>query len=267
MSKENEFLTTAVRAARLAGKVITENLGKISEKDIDEKQKSDFVTPIDRESEKIIIETIKERFPDHFFIAEESVKIDTMEYCWIIDPLDGTTNYIHSYPVFSISLALKYKGEIILGLVLDPLRDELFTAEKGSGAFLNGNPISVSPVSALDNALITTGFPFRKKDLIDIYLEILRNIFRKVSDLRRTGSAALDLAYLASGRCEGFFEFGLSSWDVAAGSLLIKEAGGIVTDFQGGNDYLLTGDIVAGNRIIHEEILREVKKILAIHNL
>ncbi len=259
---EITFLHTAVEAARLAGKIILDNLGRISEKDISLKQTSDFVTRADRESEEVIVKTIEGHFPDHSFLAEESLKeAETGGYRWIIDPLDGTTNYIHGYPVFSISIALEYGREMITGVVFDPLRNEVFHAEKGRGAFLNGQSIHVSSVSDPKDGLITTGFPFRSKGFIDPYLKLFKNVFHKVSDLRRDGSAALDLAYLACGRCEGFFEIGLSPWDVAAASLLIKEAGGIVTDFGGGPDYLSSGNIVAGNPAIHGEILKEVKKV------
>lgn len=261
-NQRKAFLDLAVKAAQLAGRVIIDNLGKISKRDIDQKLASDFVTRVDEESEKIIIHAIKEKFPDHHFLAEESLKAtDAQEYRWIIDPLDGTTNYIHQYPVFSISIALEYKKEIILGVVYDPLREELFTAEKGRGAFLNKHPIKVSSIHSLKDCLITTGFPFRSKEFIDIYLKLFKNVFRKISDLRRAGSAALDFSYLACGRCEGFFEIGLSPWDIAAGDILIREAGGVVTDFRGGSEYLLTGNIVAGNPAVHEQLLREVKHI------
>ena len=257
----DDFLEIAVKAAKLAGQIIVEHLGKISRSDIDLKQTSDFVTIVDRESEKVIINTIRQHFPGHLILAEESLKECNREtYRWIIDPLDGTTNYIHSYPVFSISIALEYREEIIVGVILDPLRNELFWTEKGSGAYLNCLPIEVSQVN-MSESLITTGFPFRCKEMIDTYLELFKNLFFKVSDLRRAGSAALDLAYLACGRCDGFFELGLSPWDIAAGSLLIKEAGGIVTDFGGGNDYLTTGNIVSGNSFVHKEILKEVRNI------
>lgn len=260
-NKSNEFLEIAIKAARLAGQIIVNHLGKISENDVNLKHTSDFVTIVDRESEEVIIDTIKKCFPDHLFLAEESLKeCGTETYRWIIDPLDGTTNYIHSYPVFSVSIALEYEGEIITGVILDPLRNELFWAEKGSGAYVNCSPIEVSKVN-IGESLITTGFPFRSKKMIESYLKLFRNIFLKVSDLRRSGSAALDLAYLASGRCDGFFELGLSPWDIAAGSLLIREASGIVTDFAGGNAYLKTGNIVAGNSAVHKEILKEVKKV------
>ncbi len=188
-------------------------------------------------------------------------EIETDGYRWIIDPLDGTTNFIHRYPVFSVSIALEYKREIILGVIYEPLKSDLFAAQKGRGAFLNGDIIRVSHVTTLRDSLITTGFPFRRKEFIDSYLVLFRNIFLRVSDLRRAGSAALDLAYLACGRCEGFFEIGLSPWDIAAGELLIKEAGGIVTDFGGGRDYLSTGNIVAGGPGIHGELLEEIKKV------
>ncbi|MEW6419591.1 MAG: inositol monophosphatase family protein [Nitrospirota bacterium] len=261
-SKRKEFLDTAIKAARLAGLAILDNLGKITKRDISLKTASDFVTSVDRESERIIIDTIKESFPRHLILAEESIKESAREaYRWIIDPLDGTTNYIHGYPVFSVSIALEYKGEIILGVTFDPLRNDLFLAEKGTGAFLNGHPIRVSEINEIKESLITTGFPFRKKEIINPYLKLFKNLFLKVSDMRRAGSAALDLAYLACGRCDGFFEIGLSPWDIAAGSLMIEEAGGVVTDFGGGGDYILTGNIVAGNPAVHNEILMEVKNI------
>jgi myo-inositol-1(or 4)-monophosphatase len=237
-------------------------LGNISKKDIDTKQASDFVTSVDLESEKIIIGIIKDSFPYHHILAEESVsKQKTGEYRWIIDPLDGTTNYIHGYPVFSISIALEYRKEIILGCVFDPMKDELFAVEKGRGAFLNGKPIKISSVNSLQDSLIATGFPFRNKDMIDLYLVLFKDIFQKVSDMRRAGSAALDLAYVACGRVEGFFEIGLSTWDIAAGAIMIKEAGGILTDFGGGSDYLITGNIVAGVPAIHKELLKEVRDV------
>lgn len=163
--------------------------------------------------------------------------------------------------MFSVSIALEYGREIIAGAILDPLKNECFTAEKGKGAFLDGDAIRVSQVGDMKDSLITTGFPFKKREVIDPYLALFRNVFWRVSDIRRAGSAALDLAYLACGRCDGFFEAGLSPWDMAAGSLIIREAGGVVTDFGGGPEYLSTGHIVAGNTTIHRELLREVKGV------
>jgi len=260
--RKRVFLDRAVKAAQLAGQGILDNLGHISKKDIDQKRASDFVTRVDTESEQVIINEIKGEFPDHHFLAEESFKeAETDAYRWIIDPLDGTTNYIHQYPVFSLSIALEYKREIILGVVYDPLREELFTAEKGRGAFLNKRQIQVSTIHSLKDCLVTTGFPFRSKEFIDVYLELFKNVFQKISDLRRAGSAALDLSYLACGRCEGFFEIGLSPWDIAAGIILIREAGGVVTDFGGGNEYLSTGNIVAGNPAVHKQLLKETRHV------
>jgi len=255
--KADQYINVAIKAARAAGGFIVNKLGKISKDEINLKSTSDFVTYVDKESERIIIETIKDEFPAHTILAEETLKEDG-EYLWIIDPLDGTTNYIHGYPIFSVSIALRYRNEINLGVVYDPLRDELYTAVKGEGAFLNGLSIRVSGVSELKDSLIATGFPFRRKEMIDLYLKLFKNLFGKVSDIRRAGSAALDLAHLACGRCDGFFELGLSPWDIAGGSLLIKEAGGIVTDFGGTDRYIETGNIIASTPALHNEILKEV---------
>jgi myo-inositol-1(or 4)-monophosphatase len=255
------FLKTAVTAARLAGDIIIGNLGHLSKEDVQTKQAFDFVTKADRWSEAVIMQTIREKFPSHRFLTEETLKQeDTGDYRWIIDPLDGTTNYIHGYPVFSVSIALEYRSEIIMGVVFDPLKDELFHAVRGEGAFLNNNKITASGVASLDRSLIATGFPFRAKEMIDHYLHAFKEIFLRVSDIRRAGSAAIDLAYVAAGRFDGFFELKLSPWDIAAGVLLIEEAGGLVTDFGGGNDYLSTGNIVAGNKKIHEDILAKVQQ-------
>lgn len=260
--RERTFLDIAVKAARSAGKYLLDNLGKISREDISLKQASDFVTRVDRESEQIILNTIRNAFPNHLFLTEESIHdCETEQYRWIIDPLDGTTNYIHGYPVFGLSIALEFGRELIVGIVYDPLRDDLFTAVKGEGAFYNGDRMNVSATVSLGDCLITTGFPFRRKQMIDPYLALFKNVFLKISDLRRAGSAALDLAYLACGRCEAFFEIGLSPWDIAAGAVLIQEAGGIITDFDGGPDFLRSGNVVAGNPAVHEELLREIKKV------
>lgn len=259
---QEDFLKTAITAARLAGDIILKNFGRLSAGDIQAKQDFDFVTKVDKWSEAIIMQTIRDKFPSHVFLAEETLKQEAgSNYRWIIDPLDGTTNYIHSYPMFSVSIALEYKGEIIVGVVFDPLKDELFHAVKDSGSFLNNKQIYASDTVLLAKSLIATGFPFRKKEMIDLYLDAFRTIFEGVSDIRRAGSAALDLSYIAAGRCEGFFELNLSPWDIAAGSLLIKEAGGVITDFGGGENYLTTGNIIGGNEHIHNEILKIIKQI------
>jgi myo-inositol-1(or 4)-monophosphatase len=258
----DESLTVAVRAARLAGEVILKNLGHLSTSDIQSKAAFDFVTTVDRWSESIIMKTIREKFPAHSFLSEEILQEEgSSDYRWIIDPLDGTTNYIHAFPVFSVSIALEYRGEIILGVIFDPLRDELFHALRDKGCYLNNRRIQVSNISSLERGLIATGFPFRKKEMIDLYLEAFKKIFGKASDIRRAGSAALDFAYLASGRCDGFFELNLSIWDVAAGSLLITESGGVISDFGGDEQYLSTGNIVAGNPHIHGTLLIIIKAV------
>jgi len=259
---KSDFLKTAVDASRIAGEVILHNIGKLSKEDINTKQASDFVTRVDKESEDVIIRIIKERFPKHTILAEESENESVSgDFRWIIDPLDGTTNYIHGFPVFSISIALEHKADIIAGVVYDPVRKESFTALKGYGAYLNGRSLNKIEADDLSASLIATGFPFRKKEMIDKYLEVFRKLFHKVSDIRRAGSAAIDLAYLAAGRCDGFFEIGLSPWDIAAGCLLIQETGGVVTDFGGGPDYLATGNIVAASPSLHAEILKEVRSV------
>ena len=260
--RTGEFLETAVAAAMDAGEIIVRNLGRISKDDIGLKEASDFVTRVDLESEEMIIRKIREVFPHHHFLSEEGTKERESEYRWIIDPLDGTTNFIHGYPIFSVSIALEHEGETVIGVVFDPMRNEFFTAEKENGSFLNSLPIRVSGVDTMGRSLITTGFPFRKREFIDTYLRIFKGIFLKVSDLRRAGSAAIDLSYVACGRCEGFFEFGLSPWDMAAGALIIKEAGGIISDFGGGEDYLKTGNIVAGNPSIHRSLLQEIWEVV-----
>ncbi|NOY65057.1 MAG: inositol monophosphatase [Nitrospirae bacterium] len=261
--ERSDYLQIAIKAAKEAGEFIVERYNSLDEIGFTRKALFDYVTEIDAASEQLIIKTLRNTFPSHRILSEETLKESSSEdeYLWIIDPLDGTTNFIHKYPVFAISIALQYKDEIITGVVYDPLRDELFTAEKGRGAFLNDQRIFVSKRNSIEDAIITTGFPFRAKDRIDDYLEVFKSLFLRCSDLRRAGSAALDLAYTASGRCEGFFELGLSAWDVAAGSLLVKEAGGIVSDFKGGSEYLSTGNIVASTPAIHGIIVDEVQRV------
>jgi myo-inositol-1(or 4)-monophosphatase len=259
-----DFLEAAVEAAQRAGEFISANRGTLSSADIGLKDAFDFVTRVDKESEKMIIDFIMKRFPGHHFLAEESIhEGETEGYRWIIDPLDGTTNYIHGFPMSAVSIALQFQREIIVGVVFDPFRKELFTAIKGEGAFLDGGKITVSTVSAMESALIATGFPFKRKNLVDHYLALFKNIFLEVSDIRRAGSAALDLAYLACGRFDGFFEIGLSPWDCAAASLMIKESGGVVTNFGGGDDFMSNGNIVAGNVFTHSVMMTKVIEVFA----
>ncbi|MEN2985085.1 MAG: inositol monophosphatase family protein [Thermodesulfovibrionaceae bacterium] len=258
-----EPLVVALEAAKLAGRIIKEKIGTITKENITQKSISDYVTEVDIYSEKKIIEHIKKYFPHHQIMAEESSNnYKKAEYLWIIDPLDGTTNFIHGFPVVAVSIALMYKGELKVGVVYDPIKDELFYAEKDEGAFLNGERIRVSSLKEPSLSLIATGFPFRNKQYIDSYIKIFRELLYSVSDLRRPGAAAIDLAYVACGRVDGFFEFALSPWDIAAGTILIKEAGGVVSDFDGGENYLKTGNIVAGNNIIHPFLIEKIKKAL-----
>ena len=256
---------TAINAALEAGKILRANLGTLKSEQIDLKRKFDYVTRVDRQSEETIIGIIKSDFPDHSFLAEESLRDKKGGYRWIIDPLDGTTNYIHTYPVFAISIALEHEGEIVLGVIYDPTRDELFVAEKGKGATLNGHPIHVSEIDEPSLCLLTTGFPFRSKDYIDLYLESFKRLFFKMSGVRRLGAVALDFCYLAAGRAEGFWEIGLSPWDVAAGYLILKEAGGEMTDFAGGDQPIWTGNVVASNGLIHNHILEVVQDVFKGH--
>ena len=252
----SDYIEIAAYAARKAGKYLLENRGKISTDNIDEKGQNDFVTYVDKHSEKIIVDTLLNHFPEHNILAEEGTsRNENNEYRWIIDPLDGTKNFIQNVPFFCISIALQKRDEIIAGVVYDPVHDELFAAEKGSGASCNNIPIQVSS-REFSQALIATGFPFRAKHYLPKYLLTFEEIFLGCSGMRRCGSAALDLCYTAAGRCEGFWELGLSIWDIAAGSLIILEAGGKVSDFSGGKNYLETGFITAGNDSVHKKLVQ-----------
>ncbi len=261
----SEYLKTAIEAARQAGMFIAERYNSLEEIGFTRKAIFDYVTEVDSASEDLIIKIIRDTFPTHRILSEESIKEPSEEsdYLWIIDPLDGTTNFIHRYPVFAISVGLQHEGDMVVAVVYDPLRDEIFTAEKGRGSYLNGRRITVSRRDRIEDSIITTGFPFRAKERVDDYLMAFRTLFLKCSDLRRAGSAALYLAYTAAGRCEGFFELGLGAWDVAAGSLIVREAGGIVTDFNGGSGYIESGNIVAANPHLHGIILEDVKRFLS----
>lgn len=258
-----QFLEIAKLAAKAAGEFIKGNYEKISSADVHTKNRADYVTFVDKEAEKIIVDTILSSFPKHSILAEESDMKEGEEqtYRWIIDPLDGTTNFIHGFPMFCVSIALQYAGDIVVGVVYEPLRDEMFVATKGGGAFLNNKPISVRKDFKADTALVATGFPFRFVEHIDKYMKLFKLVFENVSGIRRAGSAALDLAYTACGRCDGFFEMCLKPWDIAAGSLLITEAGGFVSGFSGGNNYIYKGNIVAGEKKVYDVILAKVKAI------
>ena len=254
----------AVEGARLAGKVLKERFRSRRRLDIREKGFHDFVTEVDHESEATLTRYIADRFPDHAIMAEEgSPEEERREYRWIIDPLDGTTNFIHGIPMFGVSVALEDRDGLLAGAIYDPVHDEMFHASRSAGARLNGDSIRCSDPARFDDAVLATGFPFRQFHKVDGYLKVLRSFMEGTSGIRRAGSAAMDLAYTACGRYDGFWETGLAPWDMAAGALLVLEAGGAVTDFSEGDRYLWDGDIVAGGPTVHARMLGEVKKQFA----
>jgi myo-inositol-1(or 4)-monophosphatase len=256
------MLNIAVRAARSAGDIIARSVERLDTLTVEVKAQNDFVSEVDRRAEQEIIYVIKKSYPDHAFIAEESGENGDSEYQWIIDPLDGTTNFLHGFPQFAVSIALKHKGKLEHGVVYDPMRQELFTASRGGGAQLDGRRIRVTQRRGLDGALLGTGFPFKQQQHLDAYLGTFKALFPMTAGIRRPGSAALDLAYVAAGRLDGFWEIGLNPWDMAAGVLLIREAGGLVSDFGGGDDFLQTGNVVAGNPKVFKAILQSIQRHL-----
>ncbi|MGB4703826.1 MAG: inositol monophosphatase family protein [Candidatus Saccharicenans sp.] len=249
-----EFISVASEAAKEAGLYLLQNLNR--KKDISYKGQIDLVTNFDRRSEEIIYERLRKAFPGHSFLAEEEIRQERdSDYCWLVDPLDGTTNYAHGLPVFCVSIALVYRGEIIAGVVYDPCRDELFTAGRGRGAYLNGSQIRVSTTPELDRSLLATGFPYDVRTSPDNNLNYFSRFAVKAQAVRRLGSAALDLCYVACGRFDGYWEMKLKPWDLAAGALLVEEAGGRVTDFQGNTFVFSCPNIVASNGLIHSSML------------
>jgi myo-inositol-1(or 4)-monophosphatase len=255
------MLNTAVKAARKAGALISRASFDVDKLTIRSKQKNDFVSEVDHAAEDAIISVLREAYPDHGFLGEESGYHDKQaEHLWIIDPLDGTTNFLHGVPQYCVSIALQHKGALTQAVIFDPNRNELFTATKGAGAYLNDRRIRVSKGDRLENALIGTGFPFREVVNLDDYVRMLKNVMRTCSGVRRPGAAALDLAWVACGRMDGFFELGLSPWDMAAGALLIREAGGLVGDLEGDEKYLESGRIVAGNAKLFSPLLQLLKQ-------
>jgi myo-inositol-1(or 4)-monophosphatase len=251
------MLSNAVKAARRAGNIITRASDDIGALKIQTKTYNDFVTEVDKAAEQAIIETLKDLYPTHGFLGEESGESNSeSEYIWIIDPLDGTTNFLHGMPQYCISIALQERGVLTQGLVYDPNRNDLFTATKGRGAFLNDKRIRVSQRTKLQQAMVGTGFPFRDFTHLETYMAMLSDMIKKTSGIRRPGSAALDLAYVAAGWYDGFWEIGLSAWDIAAGGLLVQEAGGIVADFEGNESWLQTGNILAANPKIFAQMLQ-----------
>jgi myo-inositol-1(or 4)-monophosphatase len=255
------LLNIAVRAARRAGEIIVRGMNRLHRLEVHKKGQNDFVTEIDMAAERDIIETIHKHYPDHAILAEESGGKGENEFVWIIDPLDGTTNFLHGFPQFSVSIAVQRRGRMEHGVVYDPLRQELFTASRGEGAQVDGKRIRVSSRVGLDGALIGTGFPYRSNlHWLDAYMAMLKSVTQQTAGIRRPGSAALDLAYVAAGRLDAFWELGLSPWDTAAGTLLITEAGGLVGTLTG-DEYTQGGHIVAGTPKVYPALL----EVLAPH--
>ena len=258
------IINIATKAAYLAAGAIQQASRTSASLRIEKKDgKNNYVTALDKKSEQIIIDTIRKAYPAHNIISEESGEYDQKsEYTWIIDPIDGTTNFIHGHPEYSISIALKHKEKITHGVIFDPNRNDIYQAEIGSGAYLNDKRLRVTKVNYLEDALIGTGFPTYNIDLLDKYLAIFKDMLLTTSGQRRSGSAALDLAYVAAGCLDGFWEFNLKPWDIAAGYVLIKEAGGLVTDFDSTQNFWQSGNIVAGNPKILNELLKVIQKHL-----
>jgi len=262
------MLNIAVRAARAAGNVITRGYENRSDLEIQSKGAHDFVTKVDKEAELTIINKIQQSFPDHSFIGEEGGNIKgNSDFTWIIDPLDGTSNFITGIPHFAVSIALMFKGRLDQAVIFDPIRGELFTATKGSGAQLNGYRLRCTKAKDLSNTLLATAIPFRNKSNLEDDLAKFAKVFKDCGDIRRSGSAALDLAYVAAGRYDGYWEKGLKAWDMAAGALLVKESGGLVTDYAGNNDPLYTematpnsaNGLVAGNPRVVQNIVKRLQ--------
>jgi myo-inositol-1(or 4)-monophosphatase len=259
MSKE--LLRTAIDAAGKAGSILMGRYEHLSPADANLKGRNDYVTDVDRASERAIIEIIRKRHPDHVVLAEESGGHEAAGTVrWIIDPLDGTTNYIHRFPVFAVSIAAEEGGRLLAGVVLDPTRNELFAAAAGVGATLNCKPIRVTATRELAPSLVLTGFPFKANKYMEDFITVFRELLPATSGIRRCGSAAIDLAYVACGRADGFWEFGLSPWDIAAGALLVEEAGGRVTDVELGDRHIWTGNVLASNGLIHNSLDEKITK-------
>ncbi|MEM9291828.1 MAG: inositol monophosphatase family protein [Acidobacteriota bacterium] len=258
-----ELLEVAILAARRAG-ALQQEAFRDQSLEVGEKGRNDFVTEVDRESERRIVETLQRRFPDHAVLGEEGGWVAGYEESakasgsvrWIVDPLDGTTNFIQGLPYFCVSIACEVEGELEAACILDPIRGDLFSARRGAGAFLGSRRLRIERESGVDGAFLATGFPFRAgESVLDPYLQSFRTLSLRVRGMRRCGAAALDLANTAAGIFDGFWEFRLSAWDVAAGVLLIREAGGVVSDVEGGQNFLETGDILAGAPAVHRDLL------------
>ena len=254
------MLHTAVRSVREGGRVILMYFDQLDRLEYSSKGRNDYVSQADVEAERAVLDVLTRAYPDHGIIAEESGVREGSEYTWVIDPLDGTTNFLHGFPMFAVSVAVKRGGVLEHGVVYDPLHDEMFTASRGEGAQLNGKRLRVSTTRQLAPSLLGTGFPFRDLGIIEPWMRSFQSLLPKTSGIRRAGAAALDLAYVAAGRLDGFWEFGLKPWDMAAGALLIREAGGLVSDVSGGQDFLESGNLVSANPLIFEEFRKIVAR-------
>jgi myo-inositol-1(or 4)-monophosphatase len=260
MRNKDRYLEVAIAAAKEAGRIQRLHLGHLYR--VEYKGEIDPVSEVDKLCEKAISQIVLDAFPDHDLLTEESpFKGKGSPFRWIIDPIDGTTNYIHGFPFFCVSIGLEIEGEMTLGVVYDPLFNDLFQAEIGKGAFLNGNRISVSRAKNLDRSFLTTGFPYDVREHADFYLRFFREFMTKSVAIRRPGSAALDLCYVAAGRFDGYWELKIHSWDVAAGSLMVTESGGRVTDFENRPYNIYAEEIIASNGLIHEEMLQVIQEV------
>jgi len=256
-----EIQAQTIDAVKKAGAFIMHEVGKVEYNDVETKSLNSLVTYVDKNAEKILVEELRKIIPNATFLTEENtVEEQEGEWQWIIDPLDGTTNFIHQLPVFAVSVGLKHNDEIVVGVVLELNRNECFYASKGNGAFLNGNKISVSKRPSLADSLIATGFPYYDYSLLENYINVFKRLMTSTRGIRRLGSAATDLCYTACGRFDAFFEYSLSPWDVAAGALILQEAGGKIYDFKGGNNWLHGKQIIGSNTIISNEILQIIRE-------
>jgi myo-inositol-1(or 4)-monophosphatase len=255
------FLDQIEEVARAGAAAMMPYWRSLEPHQISEKSRNDLVTSADTAAEEAILAEIKRRFPDHAVLAEESgwTRRRDDRPTWIVDPLDGTTNFVHGIPQFAVSIGVAVDDRVDFGVIFDPVKNDIFRGGRGLGATWNGRPCRIAERPSLDGALLATGFPFRKNELLDVFLAVFRDVFPRCKGIRRPGSAALDLAYTAAGLFDGFFEFRLAPWDLAAGTLLVEEAGGVVSDMEGGSDFLSTGDIVCGAKGVHSELLEAVK--------
>ncbi|HEX6833821.1 MAG TPA: inositol monophosphatase family protein [Rudaea sp.] len=252
-------VNVAVRAARAAGSIILRYLNRVEHLAVEEKSRHDYVTEVDRLAEAEIVRELRRAYPDHAILGEETGASGKSNKVWIIDPLDGTHNFLRGYPHFCVSIGFMDHGDLVHGVIYDPMRDELFTASKGDGAFVNDRRMRVTRREGLAGALLCTGFPYRQREHLDVQLAMTRDLLREAEDFRRTGSAALDLAYVAAGRLDGYFEIGLKPWDMAAGCLLVREAGGQYCDFTGAAGMPASGNLLAGNHHVVSAMVKTIE--------